>query len=204
MGPKTLLYAAATAAVAVASVSAKGSDSPSNGGASPSSIDNPDLWDLADNHAKAGNADEVFYGSTDLYGNPVFLDTFDAAAPFHGDAPTQCRDNATNLSLQNLREHPRLIAPGYQWDCLAQRIGKDGYLTVMNESVFTNASAWYGMPPTNYSIDGGYSGSGIRTSFLPPCCTQQGADNDPYYSRRLARGAAPCACLGVRLPCYGR
>lgn len=30
-----------------------------------------------------------------------------------------------------------------------------------NESIFANATLYYNMPPTNYSIDGGYTGSGV-------------------------------------------
>lgn len=132
------------------------------GGAAPSSVvSNPDLWDLARSHAHAGSADVPFSGSTDLYGNPIILSTFDPSVPHQVQSSAVQCDDDTQPSWDKPRSHPRLMAPGYMWKCLPQRIAHDGYLTLMNESVFINATAWYEMPPTNYSIDGGYAGSGI-------------------------------------------
>lgn len=137
-----------------------GANAASEGGSTQ--IDDPALNSLASSHAAAGSADKLFTGSTDVYGNPMFLKSANLAAPAgNGKTAVACNDDASGLSMTNLRAHPRLMAPGYMWDCLPQRIQKDAYLTAMNDSVFSNASAWYSMPPTNYSIDGGYAGSGV-------------------------------------------
>lgn len=132
-----------------------------HGGASLASVSNLDLWDLAQSHAQAGSADVPFSGSTDLYGNPILLRTVNPS-PGHQAASSavECHDD-THPTWDNPRSHPRLMAPGYMWKCLPQRIAHDGYLTLMNDSVFVNATTWYEFPPTNYSIDGGYAGSGI-------------------------------------------
>lgn len=122
---------------------------------------------LARNHprthqAASSNTAEVYYDGTDPYGNPLFKDDIDTSAPSGNDnPPVQCKDSSSGLSADHLRAHPRIIAPGYMWDCLPNRIASDPYLQAMNESVFANATAWYSMSPTNYSIDGGYSGSGV-------------------------------------------
>lgn len=105
---------------------------------------------------------ELYYNATDPYGNPVFKDDIDTSGPTGNGKPTvQCHDPSKHLSTDSLRAHPRIIAPGYMWDCLPGRIKSDAYLQAMNASVFANASAWYSQPPVNYSIDGGYAGSGI-------------------------------------------
>ncbi len=150
---------------------AKNSSSSSSGNANTGnsnvagsdSVSNPEQVSAANAASARGGANKVFYGSTDGYGNPLFISSaVDSSAPTGGSTPAvMCSDNATNLSPTNLRQHPRLIAPGYQWDCLAERISKDGYLTIMNQSVFENATNFAAMPVTNYSIDGGYTGSGI-------------------------------------------
>lgn len=105
---------------------------------------------------------EVYYNGTDPYGNPLYKDNVDTSEPTgNGNPPVKCQDSSSGLSDSNLRGHPRIIAPGYMWDCLPDRIASDPYLQAMNKSVFDNATAWYSMPPVNYSIDGGYAGSGI-------------------------------------------
>jgi len=71
-------------------------------------------------------------------------------------------DPMTGLSLTNVRsEHPLLIAPSYKWDCLPKLIAADSYMSFWNETVFTNASRFADMDPTEYAIDGGLSGSGV-------------------------------------------
>lgn len=58
-------------------------------------------------------------------------------------------------------DHPRLFAPSYKWSRLPALIKADPYLASWNTTIFQNASQFYEMSPTNYSIDGGYSGSGV-------------------------------------------
>ncbi|KZO90230.1 hypothetical protein CALVIDRAFT_490810 [Calocera viscosa TUFC12733] len=58
-------------------------------------------------------------------------------------------------------DRPRLIAPSYKWAALPAMIAEDPYLWGWNETIFGNATFYYNEPLTNYSIDGGYSGSGV-------------------------------------------
>jgi hypothetical protein len=67
--------------------------------------------------------------------------------------------NPSSLAVR--KEHPLLIAPAYKWNCVIASIPNDPYLSVWNETIFLNASIYYAMPPTNYSIDGGLGGSGV-------------------------------------------
>ena len=116
----------------------------------------------ANANAAAGGADKLFYSATDVYGNPVFLDNVNTAPAATSDnKAVTCNDDQNNLSFQNPRPHPRVMAPGYLWNCMKDRISKDAYLTIMDKSVMQNATAFYNMPVTNYAVDGGFSGSGI-------------------------------------------
>jgi len=70
--------------------------------------------------------------------------------------------NAPDKSGSSVRQdHPRLFAPAYKWDRLPALIQADPYLASWNDTIFANATLLYNMDPTNYSIDGGYSGSGV-------------------------------------------
>ncbi|CAO1633970.1 unnamed protein product [Sympodiomycopsis kandeliae] len=118
----------------------------------------------ASSAAQAGGVDNIFYQGTDLYGNPAYPKGLDTAAPSSGAQAVSCSDSSPpsgSTAKGSLRDHPRIMAPGYQWDCLPEKISKDAYLTVWNASIFQNATAFYSMPPTNYSVDGTFSGSGI-------------------------------------------
>ncbi|KDN37034.1 hypothetical protein K437DRAFT_259936, partial [Tilletiaria anomala UBC 951] len=156
-----LIIAGAVLGAIFGSRAAKRNNSNSVGSAH---VDNPKQASTANAHAEAGGVDKLFYGSTDPYGNPRFLPTVNTAAPTgNGNPAVTCNDDTdpSSLSLNNLRSHPRIIAPGYMWSCMAEKINKDAYLTIMNDSVMANATAFAAMPPTNYSIDGGYNRSGI-------------------------------------------
>lgn len=59
------------------------------------------------------------------------------------------------------QDHPKLFAPTYKWERLPALIKVDPYLASWNATIFANATLFYNMEPTNYSIDGGYSGSGV-------------------------------------------
>ncbi|KAK0557369.1 hypothetical protein OC846_000588 [Tilletia horrida] len=117
--------------------------------------------------AQAGGGNDLTFTGTDVYGNPVFKTGNNLGTPSSANsrrrALPSCGADPANLSgsLSNLRPHPRIIAPDYEWQCLPSRINSDAYLTIYNATVFANATAWYSMPPTNYSIDGGFTGSGI-------------------------------------------
>lgn len=121
------------------------------------------LLQRASEAAKRGNVDDITYEGTDVYGNPELKDKSANSKPSSGGkAAVQCKDTwkASN-SLDTLRDHPRLIAPKYQWDCLPDKIHNDAYLTVWNDTIFSNASAWEKEKPANYSIDGALNLSGI-------------------------------------------
>lgn len=121
------------------------------------------VFDAASNAAKQGNTDDIAYYGTDTYGNPVFTSSGNKNKPSFGKAVGKCEDpwKPTN-NLNNGRPgHPRLIAPGYMWDCLESRIKEDAYLTAWNYSIFQNATNWLDEKPVEYDIDGGLTLSGI-------------------------------------------
>ncbi|KAK0559775.1 hypothetical protein OC844_004176 [Tilletia horrida] len=112
--------------------------------------------------ASKGGGDHLAFLGTDVYGNPSYLATANSAKPSAGGIePGGCAADPENPSMTTPRSHPRLFAPKYQWDCLAGRISHDAYLTIWDYSIMQNASNYFSLPPTNYSIDGGFGGSGI-------------------------------------------
>ena len=66
-------------------------------------------------------------------------DPFQPAKP----APTSARS-----------DRPRLIAPSYKWDALPQLIKNDPYLKFWNDTIFGNATQYYGLDPVKYFMDG--------------------------------------------------
>ncbi|PWN27061.1 hypothetical protein BDZ90DRAFT_232623 [Jaminaea rosea] len=134
------------------------------GSKKPSNIDSS-VASAASSAAAAGGGDQLTYQGTDLYGNPAFLSTATTASPTgNGQEVATCTDNSPpsgSLTSGALRDHPRLMAAQYEWDCLPQKIAKDAYLTVWNASIFENATNWANQPPTAYDVDGGFDGSGI-------------------------------------------
>lgn len=46
-------------------------------------------------------------------------------------------------------EHPLLWAPPYKWECLQRIIPQDEYMSYWNDTIFLNATKFYGMSPTN-------------------------------------------------------
>ncbi|KAM5533968.1 hypothetical protein V8D89_012393 [Ganoderma adspersum] len=51
-------------------------------------------------------------------------------------------------------DRPRLIAPAYKWAALPELIKTDPYLKFWNETIFGNATEYYGLPPVVYHMDG--------------------------------------------------
>ncbi|PWN87670.1 hypothetical protein FA10DRAFT_268997 [Acaromyces ingoldii] len=112
--------------------------------------------------AKRGGGDDLVFQGTDLYGNPSFKNNAVTAAPAaSGKQIGNCAADTFSGSTSNLRDHPRIMTTQGQWDCLADKIANDAYLTVWNATIFDNATAFYKLDPTAYAIDGGLSGSGI-------------------------------------------
>ncbi|UZJ53361.1 hypothetical protein CBS101457_002681 [Exobasidium rhododendri] len=112
--------------------------------------------------ASKGSGDDLTYQGTDPYGNPSFMSSANTATPASGGTQVgNCATDTFSGSLTNLRPHPRIMTTAAEWDCLPEKIANDAYLTVWNYTIFQNATAFYGMSPTNYTLDGGFSGSGI-------------------------------------------
>ncbi|KAL8292314.1 hypothetical protein RQP46_001780 [Phenoliferia psychrophenolica] len=106
---------------------------------------------------------------TDAWGNPLYPTSTGSAKI---SAPTTVTDSSLSCgsdpysfsdssSLAVRTEHPLLIAPAYKWACLPKLIAGDSYMSSWNDTIFLNATKFYAMSPTNYSIDGGLSGSGV-------------------------------------------
>ncbi|GAA6007587.1 hypothetical protein JCM10207_006395 [Rhodosporidiobolus poonsookiae] len=116
---------------------------------------------------KGSGVNAIVPTATDQYGNPMYPTSTGSASI---SAPTvltnsslSCGDDpTTGLSLDSPRtSHPMLIAPSYRWECLPKLIAADSYMSYWNDTIFANATAFYDMSPTNYSIDGGLTGSGV-------------------------------------------
>lgn len=116
----------------------------------------------ASNAAKQGGGDDLTFQGTDLYGNPSFKSSANTAGPSLSTAQIgNCASDTFSGSVTNLRPHPRIMTTGAQWDCMADKIANDAYLTVWNYTIFQNATELLNATPTNYTIDGGFTGSGI-------------------------------------------
>ncbi|GAA5920603.1 hypothetical protein JCM6882_003417, partial [Rhodosporidiobolus microsporus] len=105
--------------------------------------------------------------ATDQFGNPMYPTTTGSARitspTVLSNSSLSCGDDpVTGMSLSSPRtDHPMLIAPSYRWECLPKLIAADSYLAYWNDTIFANATKFYDMSPTNYSIDGGLGGSGV-------------------------------------------
>ena len=115
--------------------------------------------------AKNGGNNMLFYQGTDPYGNPSYVSSnVDTSSPaYNGVSHNQsCSDSwtATN-SLTNLRPHPRIMTTQAEWDCLPNKIANDAYLTVWNNTIFNNATNWAKEGYVAWVADGGFTGSGI-------------------------------------------
>ncbi|GAA6057364.1 hypothetical protein JCM3770_005727 [Rhodotorula araucariae] len=105
--------------------------------------------------------------ATDGFGNPMYPSTTGSArmsAPTTvADADLACTpDDFRGIALDSPKKtHPLLIATENRWECLPKLIAADSYMSYWNDTVYANATRFYDMSPTNYSIDGGYTGSGV-------------------------------------------
>jgi hypothetical protein len=112
--------------------------------------------------AKKGGGDDLTYQGTDLYGNPSFKMNADLAGPSLSSTQVgNCASDSFSGSVTNLRPHPRIMTTGNQWNCMADKIANDAYLTVWNYTIFQNATNYLSATPQAYTIDGGFAGSGI-------------------------------------------
>ncbi|ORY74548.1 chondroitin AC/alginate lyase [Leucosporidium creatinivorum] len=107
--------------------------------------------------------------ATDANGNPLYPTTTGSAIiakpTILSDKSVACQadpysfTNTSSLAVRN--EHPLLIAPSYKWDCLMTQIPNDVYLKSWNETIMSNATVYYNYAVTNYTEDGGLTGSGV-------------------------------------------
>ncbi|MBW0476167.1 hypothetical protein O181_015882 [Austropuccinia psidii MF-1] len=111
---------------------------------------------------------QVLFSGYSSYGVPQYPQS---ANQFFNSPPSFSSSNALSWgtdpnqpdqSGSSVRQdHPRLFAPAYKWARLPALIQNDPYLASWNATIFLNATMFYNLPPTNYSIDGGYAGSGV-------------------------------------------
>ncbi|ORY32309.1 chondroitin AC/alginate lyase [Naematelia encephala] len=106
--------------------------------------------------------------ATDTYMLPVYATGTATAGYFaptsssSSTANTRWPDDPSPPSNSSIRDHPRLIAPGYKWTALMSGlIDNDPYLKFWNETIVNNASSTLGDDPVAYTPDGGLSGSGV-------------------------------------------
>ncbi|SGY78606.1 BQ5605_C008g04899 [Microbotryum silenes-dioicae] len=144
------------------------SDSAPSSGGSGSSVggSSPSLVNTASGGVNHGL---LLPTSTDVLGNPLYPTATGSAVI---SAPTTINDSkvfcqadpytfANTSSLAVRKEHPLLIAPAYKWDCVRNAIPNNYYLSFWNDTIFQNATKFYDLSPTNYTIDGGLGGSGV-------------------------------------------
>lgn len=92
----------------------------------------------------------LFQTNTALFTTPTFINTNNVNLAWPADpfkpatpAPTSVRP-----------DRPRLIAPSYKWQALPNLIAHDPYLSGWNDTIFGNATQYYGLPPVVYHMDG--------------------------------------------------
>ncbi|KAK4704474.1 diacylglycerol diphosphate phosphatase / phosphatidate phosphatase, partial [Phenoliferia sp. Uapishka_3] len=120
--------------------------------------------------AEAGLAKGVIWPTaTDANGAPLYPTTTGSAKismpTLLANASLSCGEDpydfADPSSLAVRTEHPLLFAASYKWICLQRIVPQDEYMSFWNDTIFLNATRYYAMAPTNYSIDGGLGGSGV-------------------------------------------
>lgn len=106
-------------------------------------------------YATATNSDYLMpvYPSTTnaaAFTSPTFIASTNAALAWPKD-PFQ----PSNPSVTSVRpDRPRLIAPAYKWAALPKLIQSDPYLKGWNDTIFSNATQYLGLPPVVYHMDG--------------------------------------------------
>ncbi|TFK64509.1 hypothetical protein BDN72DRAFT_263863 [Pluteus cervinus] len=92
------------------------------------------------------------YPSTDspAFATPTFLPSPSA----EGVWPAETFQPANPDILTTRPDRPRLIAPSYKWAALPNLINNDPYLQGWNDTIFGNATDYFGLPPVVYHMDG--------------------------------------------------
>ncbi|CCA69124.1 hypothetical protein PIIN_03024 [Serendipita indica DSM 11827] len=104
-----------------------------------------------------------FATSTNAYHQPIYPSMFGSPTFASSASVSWPADDFTgnSQSFDNLRPHPRLIAPQYKWRALKDMIAKEAYLKSWHDIIMANATAFNNLPPVVHVFDGGPSGSGI-------------------------------------------
>ena len=92
----------------------------------------------------------VFQTNTAAFTTPTFHPTSDDSLAWPADPFQPASASPTNVRS----DRPRLIAPAYKWQALPQLIANDPYLKEWNETIFGNATEYYGLSPVQYFMDG--------------------------------------------------
>lgn len=89
--------------------------------------------------------------NTAVFTTPTFLPSSNSPLAWPQD-PFQ----PSNPDVLTTRpDRPLLIAPPYKWQALPTLIQNDPYLQGWNNTIFGNATDYYGLPPVPYFLDGG-------------------------------------------------
>lgn len=88
---------------------------------------------------------------TSVFVSPTFASSAKASLTWPSDTFSAATPAVTNVRS----DRPRLIAPQYKWNVLADHIQADPYLSYWNETIFGNATDWYNADPIPYFLDGG-------------------------------------------------
>jgi len=88
--------------------------------------------------------------NTAAFTTPTFKPSTNAALAYPQD-PFQFSNPSPTTPRP---DRPRLIAPSYKWQALPTLIQSDPYLKTWNDTIFGNATQYYGLPPVVYHMDG--------------------------------------------------
>ncbi|KAI0778382.1 chondroitin AC/alginate lyase [Trametes elegans] len=88
--------------------------------------------------------------NTAAFTTPTFHESSNAAIAWPKDDFQPSNPSPTTVRT----DRPRLIAPAYKWNALPQLIKSDPYLKFWNETIFGNATEYYGLDPVVYHMDG--------------------------------------------------
>ncbi|KAH9857983.1 chondroitin AC/alginate lyase [Lenzites betulinus] len=88
--------------------------------------------------------------NTAAYTTPTFHASNNASLAWPKDSFQPANPAPTSVRP----DRPRLIAPAYKWNALPDLIKSDPYLKYWNDTIFGNATAYFGLEPVQYHLDG--------------------------------------------------
>ena len=89
--------------------------------------------------------------NTAAFTKPTFVPSTNAAIAWPEDPFSPASPSKTTVRT----DRPRIIAPAYKWQALPNLIASDPYLKLFNDTIFGNATEYYGLSPVKYNLDGG-------------------------------------------------